>query len=373
MRSLVRPEQMPFDNVAKRHFDSGDYPEALRQAVDAIGLGRLRERQRRGEPDGRLIGVGIAMYSEQAGHGTSVYAGWGIPFVPGYEQCQARFTPDGGLELRIGAHSHGQGLETTLSQVAHAILGVPHDRIKLIHGDTAQTPYSTGTWGSRCAIMSGGAVAAACEQLAARVKRLGAALLQADPGDVRLTDGMVTADRGRISVAEIARTWYRRPQDLPADVDATAHAAAVLVDPETGAVDIVDYVVVEDGGVLLNPTIVDGQIHGGVAQGIGTALYEEMRFNADGQPSSANLADYLVPGAPEIPGIRVIHMETASPYTEFGQKGIGEGGAIAPPAAIVNAVNDALKGFGAEILVSPVTPDRIVAAIRATSESPCVP
>jgi carbon-monoxide dehydrogenase large subunit len=241
--------------------------------------------------------------------------------------------------------------------------------------------------------MSGGAVAAACEQLAARVKRLGAALLQADPGDVRLTDGMITAGRGRISVAEIARTWYRRPQDLPADADPggldvtagykakrdtgtfsyAAHAAAVLVDPETGAVDVLDYVVVEDGGVLLNPMIVDGQIHGGVAQGIGTALYEEMRFNDDGQPSSASLADYLVPGAPEIPGIRVIHMETPSPYTAFGQKGIGEGGAIAPPAAIANAINDALKGLGAEILVSPVTPDRIVAAIRAAAESPCVP
>jgi aerobic carbon-monoxide dehydrogenase large subunit len=388
LRSLVRPEQMPFDNITQRHFDSGNYPEALRQAVDAIGLSDLRERQRRGEPDSRLLGVGFALYSEQAGHGTSVYAGWGIPFVPGYEQCHARFTPDGGLELRIGAHSHGQGLETTLSQVAHAILGVAHDRIKLIHGDTALTPYSTGTWGSRCAIMSGGAAAAACEQLAVRVKRLGAALLQASADDVRLVDGMVTTDRGRISVAEIARIWYRRPQELPADVDPgglevtagykaerdsgtfsyAAHAAAVLVDPETGAVDILAYIVVEDGGVLLNPMIVDGQIHGGVAQGIGTALYEEMRFNAEGQPSSANLADYLVPSAPEIPTIQVIHMETPSPYTQFGQKGLGEGGAIAPPAAITNAINDALKGLGAEILVSPATPARIVAAIRAASE-----
>jgi carbon-monoxide dehydrogenase large subunit len=385
LRSLVRPEQMPFDNITQRHFDSGNYPEALRQAVDAIGLSDLRERQRCGEPDGRLLGVGIAVYSEQAGHGTSVYAGWGIPFVPGYEQCHARFTPDGGLELRIGAHSHGQGLETTLSQVAHEVLGVPHDRIKLIHGDTGLTPYSTGTWGSRCAIMSGGAAAAACEQLAVRVKRLGAALLQASPDDVQLADGMLTTDRGRISVAEIARTWYRRPQDLPAGFDPgglevtagykakrdtgtfsyAAHAAAVLVDPETGAVDILAYIVVEDGGVLLNPMIVDGQIHGGVAQGIGTALYEEMRFSTEGQPSGANLADYLVPGAPEIPTIQVIHMETPSPYTQFGQKGLGEGGAIAPPAAITNAINDALKGLGAEILVSPATPDRIVAAIRA--------
>ncbi len=393
LRSLVRPEQMPFDNIAKRHFDSGDYPEALRQAVKATGLDAVRERQRRGEPDGRLLGFGVAMYSEQAGHGTSVYASWGIPFVPGYEQCHARFTPDGGLELRIGAHSHGQGLETTLSQVAHTILGVPHDRIKLVHGDTALTPYSTGTWGSRCAIMSGGAVAAACEQLAMRVKRLGATLLQTDPDGVKLTDGMVTADRGRISVAEIARTWYRRPQDLPGEVDPgglevtagykakrdtgtfsyAAHAATVLVDPETGAVDILDYVVVEDGGVLLNPMIVDGQIHGGVAQGIGTALYEEMRFNADGQPLSGTLADYLLPGAADIPGIRVIHMETPSPYTRFGQKGIGEGGAIAPPAAITNAINDALKGLGAEILVSPATPDRIAAAIRTAKQGKRIP
>ncbi|HEY6174588.1 MAG TPA: xanthine dehydrogenase family protein molybdopterin-binding subunit [Kofleriaceae bacterium] len=384
-RSLVRPEQMPFDNIAKRHFDSGDYPEALRRAVEAIGLDALRARQKRGEPDGRRVGVGLAMYSEQAGHGTSVYAAWGIPFVPGYEQCQARFTPDGGLELRIGAHSHGQGLETTLSQIAHATLGVPHDRIKLVHGDTAQTPYSTGTWGSRCAIMSGGAVATACEQLAERVKRIGAKLLQARAEDVRIEDGAVVAAQGRITVAEIARTWYRRPQDLPGDVDPAglevtagykakrdtgtfsyaAHAAAVAVDPDTGAVEILDYVVVEDGGTLLNPMIVDGQIIGGVAQGIGTALYEEMTYSDDAQPLGATLADYLLPGSDEVPPVRIIHMETPSPYTRFGQKGLGEGGAIAPPAAITNAVNDALKGLGVELLVSPVTPRRIVEAIRA--------
>ncbi len=383
-RSLVRPEQMPFDNIAKRHFDSGDYPEALRQAVEAIGLATLRERQKRGEPDGRHVGVGLAMYSEQAGHGTSVYAAWGIPFVPGHEQCQARLTPDGGLELRIGAHSHGQGLETSLSQVAHSILGVPHDRIKLVHGDTAQTPYSTGTWGSRCAIMSGGAVGAACEQLAERVKRIGAKLLQARLEDVRIADGAVIGAQGRIAVAEIARTWYRRPQDLPPDVDPggldvtagykakrdtgtfsyAAHAAVVAVDPDSGEIEILDYVVVEDGGVLLNPMIVDGQILGGVAQGIGTALYEEMAFSADAQPLSSTLADYLLPGSAEMPAIRIIHMETPSPYTKFGQKGLGEGGAIAPPAAITNAVNDALKGLGAELLVSPVTPRRVVEAIK---------
>ena len=381
--SLVRPEQMPFDNIAKRHFDSGDYPEALRRAVDAIGLDKVRARQREGERDGRRIGVGFAMYAEQAGHGTSVYAAWGIPFVPGYEQCQARFTPDGALELRIGAHSHGQGLETTLSQVAHSILGVPHDRIRLIHGDTAATPYSTGTWGSRSMIMSGGAVASACEALADRVLDLGARLLQARREEVRIEDGAVVGPSGRIAVAEVARTWYRRPQDLPPDLNPggleltagykakrdtgtfsyAAHAAVVAVDTQTGELELLDYVVVEDGGVLVNPMIVDGQILGGTAQGIGTALYEEMPYDAQGQPLASTLSDYMLPGPAEVPEVRILHMETPSPYTRFGQKGIGEGGAIAPPAAITNAVNDALKELGAELLVSPITPRRIVEAI----------
>ncbi|HEV3245893.1 MAG TPA: xanthine dehydrogenase family protein molybdopterin-binding subunit [Beijerinckiaceae bacterium] len=392
-KSLVRPEQMPFDNIAKRHFDSGDYPEALRRCLAAVDIKATRERQRRGEPDGRLLGLGIAMYSEQAGHGTSVYAGWGIPFVPGFEQCHARFTPDGGLELRVGSHSHGQGHETTLSQVAHEILGVPHELIKLVHGDTAETPYSTGTWGSRCMIVAGGAVAEACDQLAVRVKRIGASLLQAKPEDVRLESGHIVANSGLVSVAEIARTWYRRPQELPPDVDPAglevtagykakrdtgtfsyaAHAAVVAVDPQTGEVEIIDYVIVEDGGVLVNPMIVDGQIYGGAAQGIGTALYEEMAFDGRGQPLGSTLADYLLPGPTEVPEIRVFHMETPSPYTRFGQKGIGEGGAIAPPAAITNAVNDALKALGCELLDLPVTPRRIVEAVGRTRPGKSTP
>ena len=382
-KSLVQPQQMPFDNITKRHFDSGDYPEALRRAIAAVGFAKVRARQQRVEPDGRLIGIGFAMYCEQAGHGTSVYAAWGIPFVPGQEPALARFTPDGGLELRIGAHSHGQGLETTLSQVAHSILGLPHERIRLVHGDTAQTPYSTGTWGSRCMIMAGGAVAVACDELANRVLAIGAQLLQARREEVRLVAGEVVGPSGRMAVADVARTWYRRPQDLPGDRDPgglevtvgykaerdtgtfsyAAHAAVVAVAPETGEVELLDYIVVEDGGVLVNPMIVDGQIIGGAAQGIGTALYEEMRFDAQGQPLASTLSDYLLPGPTEVPDVRIVHMETPSPYTRFGQKGLGEGGAIAPPAAITNAVNDALKGLGAELLVSPITPRRIVEAI----------
>lgn len=384
-KALVRPDQMPFDNITKKHFDSGDYPGALNLAVDAIHLAQVRERQKRGEPDGRRVGFGVAVYCEQAAHGTSVYAGWGIPMVPGQEQAVARITPDGGLELRIGAHSHGQSLETTLAQVAHEILGIDVARIRLIHGDTGLTPYSTGTWGSRCMVMSGGAVASACEALITRLTHIGAWMLKEDLRDVSFSDGQVHGQTGSLAVEEIARTWYLRPQDLPADVHGGGlevtegykperdsgtfgygvHAVVVAVCPQTGQVDILDYVIVEDGGTLINPMVVDGQIFGGTAQGIGTALYEEMAFDGSGQPLGSTFSDYLLPGPTEVPNLRVIHMETLSPYTRFGQKGIGESGAIAPPAAITNAINDALYELGAELLVSPVTPTRILQAIAA--------
>ena len=385
LRNLVQPSEMPFNNITKKHFDSGDYPEAVRRAAKLIDVAAVRARQKKGEPDGRRLGVGFAIYCEQAAHGTSVYHGWGIPMVPGHEQCSARLTPDGVLELRIGAHSHGQGMETTLAQVANSVLGIDPENGRLVHGDTGLTPYSTGTWGSRSMVMSGGAVATACETIAGRVKAIASKLLEVASADLVLEDGEVRVagtDR-RMSLAEVAHVWYRKPQLLPVDVDpagleATAgykakvdtgtfsyacHAAVVAVDIETGHVEIRDYVIVEDGGTLVNPMIVDGQVYGGTAQGIGTALYEEMPFDAEGQPLATTLADYLLPSATEVPAIRIDHLETPSPYTRFGQKGIGEGGAIAPPAAIANAVNDALAPLGVEITESPLTPRRIVEAL----------
>jgi len=385
LRNLIKPDQMPFDNITNKHFDSGDYPEAMRRALAAIDVAGVRKRQRAGESDGRLIGTGLSIYCEQAAHGTSVYAGWGIPMVPGHEQATARLTPDGGLEIRVGVHSHGQGLETTLAQVAHELLGIDTAKIRVIHGDTAITPYSTGTWGSRAMVMAGGAVATACDVLAKRAMRIGAKLLQLDPADVVLRGGRVLGPNSSIDLAEIAHTWYRRPQDLPPDVDPggleattgykpqrdsgtfsyAAHAVTVAVDPDLGTVELLDYVIVEDGGVLVNPMIVDGQIFGGLAQGIGTALYEEMPFDAAAQPLATTLADYLLPGPTEVPEPWLDHMETPSPYTMFGVKGIGEGGAIAPPAAIANAVNDALRPLGIELLHSPISPRRVVEAVLA--------
>jgi len=387
LANLVQPHEMPYDNITKKHFDSGNYPEAVRRAVAALGVAKWRVRQQQGEPDGRRIGVGVAVYCEQAAHGTSVYHGWGIPMVPGREQCLARLSPDGVLELRIGAHSHGQSLETTLAQIAHETLGIDPANVRVVHGDTALTPYSTGTWGSRCAVMSGGAVATACKEIGERVKHIAAYLLGAPIAELALRDGEVGIERSdkRMTLAEVAHTWYRQPQLLPPDVHAgglettagykaqvdtgtfsyACHAVALAVDTELGNVELLDYVIAEDGGTLINPMVVDGQIYGGAAQGIGTALYEEMPYDGAGQPLASTLADYMLPGATEVPAVRIVHMETPSPYTAFGQKGIGEGGAIAPPAAIVNAVNDALAGLGVELTETPVTPRRVLGALAA--------
>ena len=383
LENLVPASAMPYTNITGKDFDSGDYPKSLRRAVEEIHLTDIRARQADGEPDGRLIGIGFATFCEQAAHGTSVYSGWGIPMVPGHEQAVARMTPGGSLELRIGAHSHGQSMETTLAQVAHEVLGIDPAKVKLVHGDTEYTPYSTGTWGSRCAVMSGGAVATACEKIAERAASIAAHLMQVSTEEVRFENGEIVGPTSSMSLEEVAQIWYLKPQLLPPDIDSgglevtvgykpktdsgtfsyASHAVVVAVDPELGDVEILDYVIIEDGGTLINPMVVEGQVYGGAGQGIGTALYEEMPFDAAGQPLASTLADYLLPGPTEMPHFRVFHMETPSPNTKFGIKGIGEGGAIAPPAAIGNAINDALASLRVELCESPMSPRRILAAI----------
>ena len=385
LRNLVPPERMPYDNIVGKHFDSGDHPRCVRLGVAAIDVASVRARQRRGEDDGRLIGVGLAFFCEQAAHGASVLQAWGRPLVPSYEQASVRLTADAHVEIRVGTHSHGQGHETTYAQIVHQVLGIGIDRIRLMQGDTLTTPYSTGTWGSRSIVLGGGAVARAARLVAARAARIGAWMMDVDPASVAVAAGEVRAADGRsVTLRDVARAWYLEPLRLPPDPDTgglevitgyradrdggtfsyAAHAAVVAVDRDTGTVAILDYVVVEDGGVLVNPMIVDGQICGGTAQGIGTCLYEAMPFDDEGQPLASTMMDYILPGATEVPRIRIVHMVTPSPYTEFGVKGIGEGGAVGPPAAIVSAVNDALRAVGAEVHDLPLTPSRVLAAIR---------
>jgi aerobic carbon-monoxide dehydrogenase large subunit len=384
--NLVPGAAMPYVNVTNKHYDSGDYPVSLAQVREMIGLDGFRAGPRR-DGRGRYLGIGFATYTEQSAHGTKVFAAWGLPLVPGYDQAHVKLTPDGALEVKAGIHTIGQGLETTLAQLAHEMTGVPFADIRVTLGDTATTPFSTGAYASRGIVMAGGAVSRAAEVVAGRIRAIAAHLLQADPAAVELRDGRIHAGAASLGFADVGRAWYIRPDQLPDGIDTggleateaykpqtdngvfsyASHAAKVAVDAETGAVEILDYAIFEDCGRMVNPMIVEGQTFGGAAQGIGTALFEESPYDAAGQPLASTLIDYLLPGPTEIPRFRIAHAETLSPHTAHGIKGVGEGGAIAPPAALVNAINDALAPLGAVLSRIPATPERILAAIAGAA------
>jgi carbon-monoxide dehydrogenase large subunit len=382
--NLVPSAAMPYTNITGKRYDSGDYPASLLTAKDMIGLNAHRAGPSR-DAQGRYLGIGFATYTEQTAHGTKVFAAWGLPLVPGYDQAFVKLTPDGALEVKAGIPAIGQGLETTLAQIAHEMTGVPFDTIRVTLGDTATTPFSTGAYASRGIVMSGGAVSRAAEVVAGRVKAIAAHLLQVRPEVVTFCDGRIHAGAASLSYADIGHAWYARPEQLPDHVNTgglevtegykpevdtglfsyATHAARVAVDAETGQVEILDYVIVEDCGRVVNPMIVEGQACGGAAQGVGTALFEECPYNDDAQPLASTLMDYLLPGPTELPNFRVHHTETLSPHSAHGIKGVGEGGAIAPAGAIVNAINDALAPLGAVLRDIPANPDRVLAAIAA--------
>jgi carbon-monoxide dehydrogenase large subunit len=373
--------------------DTGDYIASLDTARDMIDLPEIRKRQAQGEPDGRVIGVGFAFYTEQSGHGTVEWVKRKSRVVPGYESANARMLPDGSVMLHVGVQNHGQGHETTLAQIAAHELGIDPSRITIRYGDTATAPFGFGTFASRSIVFAGGAVARSCRLMADKMRRIGAHLLQTDVANTRIEGGAVHGPSGKVGFAEIAYAANVRQELLPAgmepllDVTGTyeptetggvfaygTHAVVVAVDPETGTVELLDYVVSEDCGTMINPMIVDGQVQGGIAQGIGTALYEEIPYDETGQPTATTFADYMVPCAPEIPAVRIAHAVSPAVATEYGVKGLGEGGAIAPPAVIANAVADAFRGIGASFNETPLTPRRVSEAIdRARRAKGLVP
>lgn len=384
MENMVTPDLMPYESVTKMLYDDGDYAASVAMTAELLDLPAVRDRQARGEADDRLIGIGFASYTEQTAHGCGEWITRGVPVIPGYESATTRLLPDGSLHLLVGIQSHGQGLETTLAQVAHQELGISIERISVRHGDSSLSPFGMGTFASRSMVMAGGAVAKAARLLKERIRPIAAQLMQCDPADVELRDDRACGPNGDVSLAEIGKIAYVRQEGLPRDADPTldvnatyspdidtgvfcysTQGAVVAVDPRTGHVEILDYAVVEDCGTMVNPMIVDGQIVGGIAQGIGNALYEEIPYDEQGQPLASTLADYLLPGATEIPNIKIGHMCTPATFTEYGMKGMGEGGAISPPAAIANAVRDALACCGAEVNVTPITPRRVLEAIAA--------
>jgi carbon-monoxide dehydrogenase large subunit len=380
-RNLVR--SFPYRTVTGLTYDEGSYREALEVAAERIDVPDFRERQRAARAEGRYLGIGFAVFNERTGYGTPAFAARGMDITPGYERVELAMDPSGYVEARIGASPHGQGLATTLAQLIADELGLAPARIRVVHGDTDRTPYGWGTFASRSLVIAGGACKLAAEQLRARLATLAGHLLEAEASDIVLEDGKASV-RGTdlaIEIPALARAAYHQSQRFGQDLDPelavsatydpagtysnACHVAIVEVDPETGQVALERFLVVEDAGRLINPMIVGGQICGGVAQGIANALLEEVVYDAAGNILTGSLADYLPPTCAEIPPIEIAHLETVSDASVTKAKGLGEGGAIGAPAAVLGAISDALRPFGIEVLEMPATPRRIRDLLRA--------
>jgi carbon-monoxide dehydrogenase large subunit len=383
-RNLV--DSFPYTSATGLVFDEATYRATLERAVDAIDLAAFRERQRKALAEGRYLGIGFSTFSERTGYGTRAFAARGMEITPGWETVELAMDPSGFVEARIGTSPHGQGLRTTLAQIIADELGIAPDQIRVVHGDTDRTPYGWGTFASRSLIMSGGAALIASGKLREKLREIASGLLEAAAADIEIADGVarVAGTDRALPIAAVARAAYHQTHRFPSamipglvesatyDPHGTfsnaCHVAIVEVDSETGNVMLERFLVVEDAGRLINPMIVDGQIHGGVAQGIANALLEEIVYDTSGNILTTSLADYLPPTAAEIPPIEIYHLETLTEASITKAKGLGEGGAIGAPAAVVNAISDALAPFGVAVYDIPATPQRIRALVRAATE-----
>jgi len=382
-RNLV--QEFPHRTPTGLVLDNASYVATMDRAVAAADLTGFRARQAAARDAGRHLGIGMAVFNERTGYGTPAFAARGMDITMGWERVEIAMTPAGEAEVRIGASPHGQGLRTALAQIVADELAIDPAQVRIIAGDTDRTPYGWGSFASRSLVISGGASKLAAAKLATTLRRCSARLLQADAADIVLRDGeaRVVASGAAIPIAAVARTAHHAAHLLaeetagglaesatydPAGTFSNAcHIAEVEVDAATGGVALRRFIVAEDAGRLINPMIVDGQIQGGVAQGIANALYEEILYDAWGQILTGSLADYLPPTLAEIPDIEIHHLVTTSDASVTEAKGVGEGGAIGAPAAVINAICDAL---GIDLFEMPATPERIRAAIRAREREP---
>ncbi len=379
-RNLVR--RFPYTSATGLVFDEGSYVETLEIAAAKVDLPKFRARQRDARANGRFLGIGFASFSERTGYGSPAFAARGMEITPGWESVDIVMDPSGRVEARVGASPHGQGLTTTLAQLVADTIGVVPASVRVVHGDTDRTPYGWGTFASRSLVITGGAATLAARKIRDKLLIIASDVLEAARDDIVLEDGAarVTGTDRTVSIATLARAAYHQSHrfkdlspglaetahyDPPGTFSNACHVAIVDVDVETGAVRLEHFLAVEDAGRIINPLIADGQVHGGIAQGIGNALLEEIVYDALGNIYTATLADYLPPTAREVPPIDLHHLETPAASSLTGAKGLGEGGAIGAPAAVLNAVNDALSPFGAAIDEMPATPQRIRAAIRS--------
>lgn len=375
-RNMIRGDEMPYDTGMPYRdgnplvYDSGDFSAMLEDALQASGYDAFRKEQGAFRAKGIYRGIGISAYTEGTGIGP-------------YEGATVKLDPSGRVVVATGACCQGQGHETSFAQIAADALGVPLEWVTVIGGDTDRIPFGIGTFASRSAVLAGNAIAAASRRVREKVVEAAAKLLEARADDLEIEDGQVFVRGVPASAIPFARViqasfpTFEKPGVVEPMFEATdyhhvptvtfasaVHIAQVQADPETGTVKLLRYVVAHDCGHVINPVIVDGQIHGGVAQGVGGALFEEIVYDDAGQLLSSSFMDYHIPVADELPPIETVHLEFPSPRNPLGIKGLGEGGAVSPPAAIANAVEDALAPFGVRITGTPLTPSRIAALLR---------
>jgi carbon-monoxide dehydrogenase large subunit len=372
-RNLIPPFSSPILNVMEEEYDSGDYAGALQRALHVFGYDEARAGQARARRSGELVGIGVACYLELAGFG---------PDSDLFESATVRVQPDGGVTVITGSSPHGQGHETAWAQIVSTELGVAMDTVTVLHGDTAAVPVGIGTFGSRSAAVGGTAVHVAARSVEEKARAIAAHLLEADPADVVRDTGRwhVRGVPSRaVTLPEVARLAYGagRPRELEAGLESThyfqpqgmvvpfgAHLALVRIDPETGSVALERYVSIDDCGAVLNPLLVEGQVHGGLAQGLAQGLYEEVRYGPDGGLETGNLLTYMAPAASDLPSFTLDRTVTPTPRNPLGAKGVGEAATIGSTPAVVNAVLDALQPYGVLEIDPPCTPARVFEALR---------
>jgi CO/xanthine dehydrogenase Mo-binding subunit len=361
--NFIQPEAFPVTTAAGERYDSGDYEKALNKALEVSGYQKLRQEQKEARAQGRYLGIGLASYVEICGFG-----------------------PGGAVSIFTGISPHGQGQETTFAQLAAEHIGADYDGVVVHHGDTSNTPQGNGTMGSRGLAVGGGALMLSLKKIQDKAKRVAAHMLEAAVEDIELSDGKYRVrgvpDQG-LALADIAAAVYDDVDAMPADIDAGlestdffrpedetfpfgTHVAVVEVFPETGEVEILRYVSVDDCGVIISPLLVTGQVHGGLAQGIGQALFEEILYDSSGEMITGTLNDYAIARASSLPRFETHHTETPTPINPLGSKGIGEAATIGSTPSMANAVIDALEPFGITHLNIPFTPEKVWKAINAS-------
>ncbi|MGE0880296.1 MAG: xanthine dehydrogenase family protein molybdopterin-binding subunit [Acidimicrobiia bacterium] len=371
-RNVIQSSELPYTTAMGQVIENVTPSECLEVAVKTIGYDEFRASQRAPRDDGRLIGIGLSLYIEPQPN-MAAYAN---------EPVNMRIAPDGHVDIYLASGAHGQGLETTTAQLVAEHLGVDVDDVTVHQGDTESTPFGPGTGGSRSGPMIGAAVIQASKTLRDRIYAIAAHLLEASADDLEMVESTVTVKgtpSKSITLKQIAQTAYHGSATLPAEIPLgletneryaapatmysnACHACTVAVDPLTGEVEVLRYVVAEDCGQMINPAIVEGQVAGGVIQGFGGVLYEENVYDTDGNPLATTFMDYLLPTSSEVPIIEMVHLESPA-STPGAYKGVGEGGAIGAPSAIFNAVADALAPLGVELRDQPLTPDKLVKLI----------